>query len=62
MKQGRGEEDFDAFETTPIPLGDIRACLRDQGTEVRFGDILFIRSGETIPTNRLICPLKSTNK
>ncbi|KAK1778389.1 hypothetical protein QBC45DRAFT_328425 [Copromyces sp. CBS 386.78] len=36
---------FDHFATTPIPLEDIRACLESQGTEIKFGDILFIRSG-----------------
>ena len=36
---------FDAFATTPIPLSDLRACLAAQGTEVRFGDILIVRSG-----------------
>ncbi|KAK3350983.1 hypothetical protein B0H65DRAFT_456590 [Neurospora tetraspora] len=36
---------FDHFATTPIPLEDIQACLESQGTEIKFGDILFIRSG-----------------
>ncbi|KAF3770990.1 hypothetical protein M406DRAFT_245045 [Cryphonectria parasitica EP155] len=36
---------FDCFATSPIPLAHLQACLRDQGTEVRFGDILFIRTG-----------------
>lgn len=36
---------FDAFETTPISLKDLKACLHAQGTEVNFGDILIIRSG-----------------
>ena len=35
------------FNTTPIPLSDLKACLAAQGTEVRFGDILFIRSGKS---------------
>ncbi|KAK3685579.1 hypothetical protein B0T22DRAFT_492468 [Podospora appendiculata] len=38
-------QNFDAFDTTPIPLEDIQACLAAQGTEVKFGDILLIRSG-----------------
>lgn len=38
---------FDAFETSPIPLEDLKACLAAQGTEVKFGDILLIRSGKT---------------
>ncbi|KAK3501551.1 hypothetical protein B0T13DRAFT_446668 [Neurospora crassa] len=37
---------FDHFATTPIPLEDIHACLESQGTEIKFGDILFIRSGK----------------
>ncbi|RKU42089.1 hypothetical protein DL546_005528 [Coniochaeta pulveracea] len=46
VEKGRSEyEAFEAFATTPISLGDLQACLRDQGTEVRFGDILLIRSG-----------------
>ncbi|KAH7633032.1 hypothetical protein B0T09DRAFT_85391 [Sordaria sp. MPI-SDFR-AT-0083] len=36
---------FDHFATTPILLGDILACLEYQGTEVKFGDVLFVRSG-----------------
>ena len=50
---------FDAFETTPIPLNDLKACLQAQGTEVKFGDILIIRSGKCLshplstPQNRI---------
>lgn len=36
---------FDAFATTPIALSDLQACLAAQGTEVRFGDVLIVRSG-----------------
>ncbi|KAH9990005.1 hypothetical protein F4779DRAFT_637984 [Xylariaceae sp. FL0662B] len=36
---------FDPFESHPIPLADLKACLAAQGTEIKFGDILFIRSG-----------------
>ncbi|KAI1080648.1 hypothetical protein F5B20DRAFT_538437 [Whalleya microplaca] len=36
---------FDAFESVSIPLKDLEACLEAQGTEIKFGDILFIRSG-----------------
>ncbi|KAI0024542.1 hypothetical protein F4780DRAFT_607489 [Xylariomycetidae sp. FL0641] len=36
---------FSSFESTSIPLADLEACLAAQGTEVRFGDILFIRTG-----------------
>ncbi|RYP25876.1 hypothetical protein DL768_011640 [Monosporascus sp. mg162] len=36
---------YDAFDDVAIPLSDLKACLEAQGTEVKFGDILFIRSG-----------------
>lgn len=36
---------YDSFASTSIPLGDLKACLKAQGTEVKFGDILFVRSG-----------------
>ncbi len=36
---------YDAFESVAIPFADLKACLEAQGTEVKFGDILFIRSG-----------------
>ncbi|KAF2993458.1 hypothetical protein E8E14_000178 [Neopestalotiopsis sp. 37M] len=36
---------YNAFDSTSIPLADLKACLKAQGTEVRFGDILIIRSG-----------------
>lgn len=38
-------KDYDSFETVAIPLEDLQACLEAQGTELKFGDILFIRSG-----------------
>ncbi|KAI0119328.1 hypothetical protein F4814DRAFT_236141 [Daldinia grandis] len=38
---------YDPFKSDAIPLGDLQACLSAQGTEVKFGDILFIRSGFT---------------
>ena len=44
--QGEGFRAYDSFESVSIPLSDLKACLEAQGTEVRFGDILFIRSGE----------------
>jgi len=37
--------EFDAFGACRIPLSQLQECLADQGTEVRFGDILFVRSG-----------------
>lgn len=40
-------KDFDCFETSSIPLKHLKACLAAQGTEVRFGDILFIRTGKS---------------
>lgn len=50
LKQAESDptyREFDAFATTPISLKDLKACLEAQGTEVRFGDILIIRSGMT---------------
>ena len=41
-------KNFDAFETSPVPLEDLKACLAAQGTEVKFGDILIIRSGKPL--------------
>lgn len=35
----------DAFQTGSIPLADLQATLEWQGTQLRFGDVLFIRSG-----------------
>ncbi|ROW02772.1 hypothetical protein VSDG_01889 [Cytospora chrysosperma] len=51
-------KDFDCFETSSIPLKHLKACLAAQGTEVRFGDILFIRTGwhaqlAQLPAHRL---------
>lgn len=42
-------KEFNCFETSSIPLKDIKACLAAQGTEVKFGDILFTRTGENPP-------------
>ncbi|KAJ2965802.1 hypothetical protein NUW58_g10816 [Xylaria curta] len=39
-------KDYDSFESVSIPLEDLQACLKAQGTELKFGDILFIRSGK----------------
>ncbi|KAK7967390.1 uncharacterized protein PG986_001667 [Apiospora aurea] len=36
---------YDSFDSTSISVADLKACLDAQGTEVKFGDILFIRSG-----------------
>lgn len=38
-------KNFNCFETSTIPLAHLLACLKDQGTKVKFGDILFIRTG-----------------
>ena len=32
---------------TAIPLEHLKACLKDQGTEIHFGDILILRTGYT---------------
>ncbi|KAH7029351.1 uncharacterized protein B0I36DRAFT_325593 [Microdochium trichocladiopsis] len=37
--------DFDAFGTCRIPVSDLQECLADHGTEIHFGDILFVRTG-----------------
>ncbi|KAI1864853.1 uncharacterized protein JN550_008673 [Neoarthrinium moseri] len=45
-REAQGEvKSNDLFASTPIPLDDLKACLQSQGTELKFGDILFIRSG-----------------
>lgn len=36
---------YDSFESGSITLEQLQAVLRAQGTEIRFGDILYIRSG-----------------
>ena len=36
---------YDAFRTGSIPLTHLKAALGAQGTEIKFGDILIIRSG-----------------
>jgi len=38
-------KNYDSFESVAIPVEDLQACLKAQGTELKFGDILFIRSG-----------------
>ena len=37
--------EFECFKATPIKLEWIKQILQEQGTEVRFGDILVVRSG-----------------
>ncbi|KAF6823004.1 hypothetical protein CMUS01_10862 [Colletotrichum musicola] len=36
---------YDPFAHDAIPVSDLKACLEAQGTEVKFGDILFTRTG-----------------
>lgn len=42
---------FDSFKTTPIPLSHLLAVAEYQGTEIKFGDILILRTG----TSALCC-------
>ena len=42
LKQGRAHN---AFETGSISVADLKAVAADQGTEIKFGDVLIIRSG-----------------
>jgi len=44
--------EYDAFSTSPIPLEHLKATLEFQGTELKFGDILLIRSGFMIGFNQ----------
>ncbi|KAL8865722.1 MAG: hypothetical protein Q9174_006734, partial [Haloplaca sp. 1 TL-2023] len=45
--------EYNPFKTGSISLQQMWAVLKAQGTEVRFGDILFIRSGYIDAYNRL---------
>ncbi|KAI1390916.1 uncharacterized protein F4822DRAFT_167000 [Hypoxylon trugodes] len=38
---------YNSFKSDSIPLSSLQACLAAQGTSIKFGDILFIRSGFT---------------
>lgn len=45
--------EYEAFKTGSIPLSYLKAVAEKQGTEIKFGDILIIRSGKYyIPPNR----------
>lgn len=44
---------YNPFETGVITFEQMQAVLRYQGTEIRFGDILFIRSGYIDAFNKL---------
>ena len=37
--------DYDPFKTGSITLEELKAVAKEQGTEIKFGDILIIRSG-----------------
>ncbi|KAK6436220.1 hypothetical protein LTR95_007588 [Oleoguttula sp. CCFEE 5521] len=43
----------DAFKTSSITVSDLRAVAKAQGTEINFGDILFVRSGYMAAYNAL---------
>ncbi|EER28306.1 hypothetical protein CPC735_061790 [Coccidioides posadasii C735 delta SOWgp] len=45
--------DIDIFKTSPIPLKHLKAVAESQGTEIKFGDILFIRTGYMLEFNKL---------
>lgn len=36
---------YEAYETRSIPLAHLKATAKAQGTEIKFGDVLFVRSG-----------------
>ncbi|KAF2203401.1 hypothetical protein GQ43DRAFT_454467 [Delitschia confertaspora ATCC 74209] len=44
---------YSPFETDSIPLSHLKATLASQGTELKFGDILIIRSGYMAAYNTL---------
>jgi hypothetical protein len=44
---------YDPFSTTPIPLSHLLATAASQGTEIKFGDILIVRSGYLATQNKL---------
>lgn len=46
LKHGIEHSDF--FKTDSIKLKHLQACAKDQGTEIKFGDILLIRAGYTL--------------
>jgi len=50
LEQGR---EHDAFATSSISLADLKSVAEAQGTEIRFGDILLVRSGYMHAYNRL---------
>ena len=44
---------YDPFKTGSITLDQLKAVARAQGTEIKFGDILIIRSGYINAFNKL---------
>lgn len=44
---------YDPFSTTPIPLSHLLATASSQGTSIKFGDILIVRSGYLAAQNGL---------
>ncbi|QIW95018.1 hypothetical protein AMS68_000536 [Peltaster fructicola] len=50
QKQGRS---YNAFETGSITAADLKAVAKAQGTEIKFGDILLVRSGCLDAYNKL---------
>lgn len=50
-REGKGKDQvekaggFDSFSTSGIKLSWLQECLAEQGTQVRYGDILIVRSG-----------------
>ena len=53
LQQGR---EHSPFETGSIPVSDLKRVAQDQGTEIKFGDILLIRSGYMYAFNQLSRP------
>ncbi|KAL2875306.1 hypothetical protein SGCOL_009469 [Colletotrichum sp. CLE4] len=56
---------YDPFARDSIPIADLQACLKAQGTEVKFGDILITRTGFTathasLPPSTLTSHLAAT--
>ena len=40
--------DYNPFQTGSITLSDLKAVAESQGTQLKFGDVLIIRSGKSI--------------
>src|SRR5271168_2807197 len=48
---------YDAFKTSSVPLKYLKATAEAQGTDVKFGDILIIRSGQSRKNLSKLSPL-----